>query len=85
MALVVWSTVALASNRWRTCLVVSIVVVVGVDAILGFISWIYIILKQGDIKSPLDSLSGVVLGRDLASARALADTILAQAPGPWGR
>jgi hypothetical protein len=60
----VWGTLSLLSSQ-RTKLVLSATgVIVGVDGLYGFATWVVLVLKRGDIRDPLDSLSGMLLSRE---------------------
>ena len=62
-----WTTVSVLSHRWRKVAFFSCAAVVGVNAFFGLTTWVLMIIKRADIRDPLDSLSGVTLGRNASS------------------
>ena len=60
----VWVTTSILSHRWRGIAFGVCGVIVAIDGCFGFVAWIVMIVKREDIRDPLDSLSGVMLGRE---------------------
>jgi hypothetical protein len=59
-----WATAAVMSSRSRKIALGVCGGIVGIDGCFGFATWIVLIVKRQDIRDPLDSLSGVALGRE---------------------
>ena len=59
-----WATATLMSTRSKRIAFGVCGGIVGIDGCFGFATWIVLIVKRQDIRDPLDSLSGVALGRE---------------------
>ena len=59
-----WGLTSVLTSRWKKISFVICGSVVVVAGVFGFASWIVLIIERNNILDPLDSLSGVALGRD---------------------
>ena len=72
----VWATVSVLSSRWRKIAFGVSGGIIVLDGFYGFATWIVLVLQRGDIRDPLDSLSGFMLGRERIIAAGFACWVL---------
>lgn len=71
-----WAMSCLFSPRWKTISLGICGALVAFNACYGLATWIIVIIERGSLHDPLDSSSGIILGRERIIAAGFACWVL---------